>query len=272
MTATEVTSDLPEGTTTENVKVWRFSQYLSSIVSGVDRYAVVILNQPLHTRHFNVLWRRATIRFCADGGANRLYEAISSDISDDSTSNVEHPDYICGDMDSAKSSVLEWFSHQGSKIEKIDDQDTTDFQKCIATLAKWEEQFNREHHTNHQPMPIIAIGGLSGRFDQSMHSIHVLYQALEQQRSIYLVADESAVFLLDRGNHRIYVDPTLEGPTCGLLPIGHNKIHVSTSGLRWNLVNAETSFGRLLSTSNALDDTIININTSDPIIWTVELR
>jgi thiamine pyrophosphokinase len=47
-------------------------------------------------------------------------------------------------------------------------------------------------------MPIIAIGGLSGRFDQSMHAIHVLYQSLEQQRHVYLVADESIVFLLDK--------------------------------------------------------------------------
>jgi hypothetical protein len=60
MTATVVTNDLPECVLTENDNVWRFSRYLSNNNSGssVDRYAIVILNQPLRTRHFNVLWSR----------------------------------------------------------------------------------------------------------------------------------------------------------------------------------------------------------------------
>ncbi|RKP27436.1 thiamine pyrophosphokinase, vitamin B1-binding domain-containing protein, partial [Syncephalis pseudoplumigaleata] len=159
------------------------------------------------------------------------------------------------------------------KIVQMDDQDTTDFEKCIARLARWEqEEQNRDSHTCSAPMPIIATGGLSGRFDQTMSSIHVLYQALEQQRQIYLIAEESAVFLLEKGDHTIHVDPAVEGPTCGLLPIGHSRIRVTTRGLRWNLVDADTSFGSLLSTSNALDDTVVHVSTSDPIVWTVELR
>ncbi|KAI9596709.1 thiamine pyrophosphokinase [Syncephalis fuscata] len=248
---------------------WHFTQYLSKN-STTDRYALVILNQPLKTRYLDLLWKRATIRLCADGGANRLYEAIQSGLIE--SSSIQHPEYICGDMDSAKPSVVDHFLQKGSIIEKSSNQDTTDFQKCITALEAVEKDLSNSDHTITSPMPIIALGGLGGRFDQAMHSIHILYQSLEQQRRIYLMTEESVAFILDKGQHTIQVDSTIEGPTCGLLPIGNSKVRLTTHGLQWDLDDADTSFGRLLSTSNAFKDKIISISTNAPIVWTAELR
>lgn len=38
---------------------------------------------------------------------------------------------ICGDMDSARSEVIQFYKDKGSDIVKIDDQDSTDLTKSI---------------------------------------------------------------------------------------------------------------------------------------------
>ena len=53
----------------------------------------------------------------ADGGANQIEE----------TNYRVH--YIIGDMDSIKNKSL--WKNQGTKVIKIDEQETTDFEKCL---------------------------------------------------------------------------------------------------------------------------------------------
>lgn len=38
-----------------------------------------------------------------------------------------------------------------------------------------------------------------------------------------------------QGEHRINIDHTAFGPTCGLLPVGIDSTNLTTTGLRWNL-------------------------------------
>ena len=53
--------------------------------------------------------------------------------------------------------------------------------------------------------------------------------------------------------------------------VGSKCTSLTTSGLQWNLQNAPSSFGELVSSSNHVVSDIVNITTSDPIIWTTEL-
>ena len=65
---------------------------------------LIILNQPICTKNnsiFNRLWNMSSIRVCADGGANRLF-----DLSLDQTNNKKLiPDLIVGDLDSLRDDV-----------------------------------------------------------------------------------------------------------------------------------------------------------------------
>lgn len=96
-------------------------------------------------------------------------------------------------------------------MEKRDEQDSTDFMKCVelvrerdpihATLA--QQEGNHDATTSNisheqllsQNLEVVALGGLGGRFDQSMSSIHHLY-ILSRERHARLVSDESIVVVL----------------------------------------------------------------------------
>jgi thiamine pyrophosphokinase len=43
---------------------------------------------------------------------------------------------ICGDLDSAKEEIKEYYRQRGTKIIKMDDQDTNDLEKSISILKQ----------------------------------------------------------------------------------------------------------------------------------------
>ena len=92
---------------------------------------------------------------------------------------------------------------------------------------------------------------------------------------------ENIAMLLSPGKHELYPLQGLEGPTCGLLPIGGRVNSISTKGLKWNLDKQSLSIDGLVSSSNSIvgvqnnDNGIINymveIETSDYVIWSCTL-
>jgi hypothetical protein len=55
-------------------------------------------------------------------------------------------------------------------------QYTTDLQKCILRVEEYECEANSDGD-----MDLIILGGLSGRLDQTMHTLHVLCQLVETE-------------------------------------------------------------------------------------------
>ncbi|KAM3335213.1 hypothetical protein ACQJBY_029556 [Aegilops geniculata] len=75
-------------------------------------YAVVVLNQRL-PRFAPLLWTRAQLRVCADGGANRLFDGMPELLPAEDPDEVRlryKPDAIEGDMDSVRPEVKEYYS------------------------------------------------------------------------------------------------------------------------------------------------------------------
>ncbi|CAH1763487.1 5363_t:CDS:2 [Entrophospora sp. SA101] len=225
---------------------WKLSKFFNKEnepEKNPQQFILVILNQPLLIDGlFKRLWGNAKYVLCADGGANRLYDKFKgTDLH-----GKFIPKIIRGDLDSLRDDVRDFFDKNGVLIEEDKDQNSTDFKK-------------------------LALGATGGRFDQAMSHINYLHQ-LKNQHQIYLLSNENIIFLLDKGKHQLFCDKNIEGPTCGLLPIGVEAAVITTTGLKWNLENTSTSFGKLVSTSNHLEDDIITIETDSPIVWTVELN
>ncbi|RIA97986.1 thiamine pyrophosphokinase 1-like protein [Glomus cerebriforme] len=220
-------------------------------------YILIILNQPIKCRDdiFHILWENAHLRICADGGANQLYDTFKG---------IYIPNYIRGDLDSLRDDVRKFYYSQGTDIQHEPEQESTDFMKCINLVSFKEEE-------NSLKYDVIAIGAFGGRFDQTMSNIHYLYK-LKDERKIYLISDKNLAFLLDKGKHNIICDREIEGPTCGILPIGVQRAILTTSGLKWNMTNVTSSFGVMISTSNILINDVVTIETDTPVIWTVELQ
>ncbi|KAG0150089.1 hypothetical protein CROQUDRAFT_682715 [Cronartium quercuum f. sp. fusiforme G11] len=247
------------------------------------RTCLIILNTSISTlqpERFHNLWTSADLRICADGGANRLH---------DFDPELElRPDYIKGDLDSLRPSVRELYSSSTCIIHDPS-QNSTDLGKCIELV----EEIERSEGQTYQ---IVIHGGLNGRLDQTLHTLHTLLilesgqqgQIVEGYRHQTSRRHLGETWVVDTHSgsmacalepsyvHRFSIPAEWERDsnlTCGLLPLGVDSALVTTRGLRWDLDNTRTSMTGLLSTSNqvATDTTLVEIETDRAIIWTMEL-
>ena len=96
------------------------------------------------------LWKNASVKICADGGANHLFNlslpstqytefnASQSNASQYTAASQSHdscgsfiPDLIMGDLDSLDENVQNYYRTKNVEIVQDLNQDTTDFQKCM---------------------------------------------------------------------------------------------------------------------------------------------
>lgn len=156
----------------------------------------------------------------------------------------------------------------------------------MPTKRKWAPNSS----TADLQFPLLLIGGLSGRVDQTVHTMTVLHKLRKSRHYAYVLSGESLAWVLDAGSHEIHIDHNTMGQTCGILPIGIDGAHVRTRGLEWNLgehmcvfskgnqadstSDWHTCFDGEVSTSNHLlpSEPIVTVETDAPVLWCVEVR
>jgi len=249
------------------------------------------------------LWHASDWHCCADGGANRLHDLLSGCGGDRAsggsngatvaadwwpagwiaslvswfvrprrmTNEVDDylPDLLKGDLDSVREDVRRYYETRGVPVVQDDDLNSTDLMKCIRSLQEKEQGDGVD-----TPYDVVFLGGVSGRLDQTVHTLSYLHKLRKSGRRMFVVSDENVAWVLDQGKHHISIDHSILGPTCGLLPVGVDSAVLTTTGLRWNLTSQTSGFDGLLSTSNHLvpeEDTVF-VETSRPIWWVAELR
>ncbi|KAK9017940.1 hypothetical protein V6N11_000936 [Hibiscus sabdariffa] len=178
----------------------------------------------------------ARLHLCADGGANRLFDEMPLFFPNENASDVRRsrykPDAIKGDMDSIRKDVL-------------------DFYKSI--------------------LCILVAGALGGRFDHEVGNLNVLccFSSLR----IVLLSNDSLIYLLPRTHrHEIHIETSVEGPHCGLIPLGMPSRSTTTTGLQWNLDNTEMNFGGLVSTSNIVKGEKVTVQSDSDLLWTISIK
>ncbi len=208
------------------------------------------------------------------------------------------PDTVTGDFDSIRTDVLDFYRQRGCLIAHNPAQDSTDFEKALEFVQAAQASTLRAcagpdsapspaarapaAASSSSPLPskkwtVVAFGAFGDRFDHELASINVLYKFNRAFERLLLMGERMTATLLAPGRHRILPDPNIEGPTCGLLPIGGAADAVSTTGLRWDLKGQPLRFGGLVSSSNQLQldadgRAEVTVTTSHPIVWTTVLR
>ncbi|PON96569.1 thiamine pyrophosphokinase [Trema orientale] len=170
-----------------------------------------------------------------DGGANRLYDEFPLFFPHEHASDVRNrykPDVIKGDMDSIRTEVLDFYTSM---------------------------------------LCILVAGALGGRFDHEMGNINVLCRFSTIR--IVLLSEDCLVHLLPKTHqHEIRIQSSVEGPHCGLIPIGMSSGKTTTSGLEWDLNETEMRFGGLVSTSNLVKEEKISVRSVSDILWTISIK
>ena len=230
------------------------------------KLALVVLNAEHREKNgasteslFSHLWDQATVRICADGAANRLYDAMSAErravLSAQRIPPAERccnllPDVITGDLDSIRPEVLEFYERLGVPIARVSEQDSHDFEKCLRWLqAQHEAAGSKEAYS------VVAYGAFGGRLDQQMANLNMLfrreYQSLFER---FVLLDHHSLALLLQPGVEHTIEPCLdvEDGNCGLIPLGGACDAVTTRGLKWNLDGDSLAFGSLVSSSNQI--------------------
>lgn len=164
----------------------------------------------------------------ADGGANALRRwGVAAEA-------------VIGDMDSVED--LEGHRGAGAEIRRIDEQHTTDFEKCLyATRAPF----------------YLGVGFTGRRFDHALAALHVLMRRSEARAA--LIAEEEVIFLAPR-LWRVTLAPGARVSIAPLRPV----VALASSGLEWPLAGTPLSMGERIGTSNRASSAEVMVEFDRP--------
>jgi thiamine pyrophosphokinase len=193
--------------------------------------AVIFLNgTPPDFRLAKKLIGKDTIVISADGASNYL---IKSAIK---------PHIIIGDLDSIKKNVLSSYIKNGTQIIKLDEQETTDFEKALLYCG------------GHKINIIHVFGALSERADHTLNNFSVL-KRYNRNFAIKLYDNEFEVFFIPKKHSFKYknneVVSFLAVPFAG---------KVRTAGLKYPLYGEDLEFGVREGTLNRSKGRMVEIS------------
>jgi len=273
---------------------------------GTSQRALIIVNSGDYNRALmELLWERCSHHLCADGGANRLYDSFGDGDKEEAARRRYVPEMIVGDLDSLRNDVRHFYERAGSKLILIQDQDWNDLEKTISSfpeevregvvLGGFGGRFDQQMASiqalyrclpsAQSPLP-STVPSCSPPSPSPSPSSSSLQASMSPSSAVAvqnhptspppvdklsIIDANNITFLLRPGRHVIIPLPTIEGPTCGLLPIG-GRTTVTSRGLQWDVHEQELAFGHLISSSNRITESTVYIETSHALVWTTELQ
>ena len=169
----------------------------------------------------------------ADGGANVLREL-----------NIL-PTAVIGDLDSL-TDFNYWQAN--TRVVKISEQDTTDFEKCLYTVKA--------------PL-VVALGFTGRRFDHTLVTLHLL-QRYSPTVKLVLLTDYDVCFAVS-GNLELRLPV---GRRFSLYPLSRS-VFTKSIGLEYPLDGLVLEQGQLIGTSNRVADTTLTIEAEPGGVYTV---
>jgi len=273
--------------------IWHPADIFSSNPASYKGFGLIVLNQPLEgqVRFYSQVWKNAVYHIGADGGANCVHDLNTKNLHD---KNVLNLDTVIGDLDSIRPDVREYWHQRGSEIIYDPDQYSTDLTKATKYIKSFEipsegeltpsknlarEAKRQKIKDGSEIKHIVCIGGLGGRVDQGMSTLHHLY--IFQKESDYasgkmfLLSSEAITFILKAGKHKIKVRESFPGmglgKHIGIIPLKEPSM-ITTEGLEWDVKDWLTEFGGQMSTSNHVREDWVKVETTKDVLFTINLN
>lgn len=162
------------------------------------------------------------------------------------------PEFLIGDLDSARSESIAWAEAKHIAIEKFPvDKDFTDTQLALDRAAQSDE-----------PPYIIITGAFGGRFD---HLYATLFSCAQSPLKICL-ADQREVIAFIRDGESIRLQFDIKPFALSLLPISNVCDGVSIDGVHWELNRAQLRQALPNAVSNRVENDIVNVSVEHGVI------
>jgi thiamine pyrophosphokinase len=190
---------------------------------------IVFLNGEMPKRILRSFPLEHCYKICADGAANKL-----------KTINIT-PNIILGDFDSIKKSTIEYYKKMKIEMRKIDEQETTDFEKSLMYAV--------ENGLN----DILIFGAISRRPDHTLNNFSIMkryYKILNMK----IIDKKFEIFFIDK---KIEFDYKT-GRTISLMPLPFAR-GIKTEGLEYALNNEDLEFGIREGTLNISNSNKVKI-------------
>jgi len=157
------------------------------------------------------------------------------------------PDALIGDFDSLPPAILQEYESMGVTVHRYPaDKDYTDLELALQLALK------------SRPNEIVILGGLGGRWDQSIANLLLPASPICADTRVTLIDQSQEVAVLRSGDGiTLRARP---GDTVSLIPIGGDAQKVSTSGLRYPLQDETLHFGATRGISNEMLSTTAGIS------------
>ncbi|WP_024834557.1 thiamine diphosphokinase [Ruminiclostridium josui] len=174
-----------------------------------------------------------------DGGAGHLREM------------GVNPDILIGDFDSANSQDLNYYVNRGINVSKFPvEKDMTDSELAI------EKALELGAHE------VVLIGALGTRIDHSFANIMLLKKMLDIGLRGSIVDENNEIYMFNSS----FCLSKKEGRKLSLIPITEKVTEVSTSGLKYPLVNATMTLGTSWGISNEFEEETAKITIGSGIL------
>jgi len=176
---------------------------------------------------------------------------------------------IHGDLDSIREDVREYYQGVGVQVLQNGDQESTDFGKAMRLLSSM--------HAGEEPQrkerDVIVLGTVAGRVDQGIGLLHEMIR--EETRNpdlrIWLFSESSVTFIL-RSRYSVIKALRSSGyftPMVGILPV-YGPVTITTHGLEWDVTDWKSQMGGQVSTSNHVVRDEVSVQSSAPVLFTIE--
>ncbi|KAG7891720.1 hypothetical protein KL905_000310 [Ogataea polymorpha] len=267
--------------------------------SGPGKKVLLLLNQEikLPVAAVQQVWDASQLRICADGGANQLYEYSLKYGLD------WLPDFVIGDLDSLRPEVSIFYKSKGVKIKQQSSQYYSDLDKAItlSNLVLLNPAINLDDYDDYdgvskheesiadsiqEKVSVFMMGSIGGRFDHTVSTISKLIKLHRTKPNFQFIVRNSEyneyILFIPKGRNFVTLlqekeyhqgEKLVKGklPLVGLLPLAR-PVRLSTSGLKWDVTNWESSIEGKVSANNLLvGDNGFLVDTTGPIFVNIEI-